>query len=363
MRVQFSFARLVVCLFCTLLYVAAGSSLARGEQRSRSIGDAPEPEQTPASPYTGYLPVVAGPAGQTEPTPTPAPQRQAAVALFTTYFLPALAEMPQWTGDIEGCVPGSISTARLGAIEKQINYFRLVAGVPPIALDATMNFRAQSAALMMAAAGALSHSPQPTWPCYTEEGKIGAGRSDLGLSYGYDVRESVIRFMLDDGANNVAVGHREWLLAPPTTHMGAGEVQGPEWDAYAVHVVDPDAVYYGAWPPMRDGFVAWPPPGYVPHQVVYARWSFFLRSADFGSATVTMMLDGQTVPAAIVYAETGGEQRAVGGWNALVWEPRPDLKALDWSVTHSVKVTIDKVKVDGAMRNFTYEVLLFDPEQ
>ncbi len=353
--------RLVVCVVLALCFVTTGPSLAYGAQGGRTIGVAPEPGQTPDGPHVAYLPIVAGPAGTTNPPPNA--QREAAAALYRDNFLPALSAAPQWTGNIEGCVPGLISAARLVAIEKQINYFRMLAGVPPIALEATMNARAQAAALIMAAAGNLSHSPPSSWPCYTEEGSSGAGQSNLGLSYGYDIRESVVRFMLDDGANNLAVGHREWLLAPPTTHMGAGEVQGAKWDAYAVNVVDPEASYFGQWPQLRDGFVAWPPPGWVPRQVAFARWSYFLRDADFGAAKVVVLLDERPVPVSIVYAETGGLQRALSAWNALVWEPRLELDALDWSVTHSVKVAINNVKVGDATQDFNYEVLLFDPER
>ena len=36
-------------------------------------------------------------------------------------------------------------------------------------------------------------------------------------------------------------------------------------------------------PPVRSGFVAWPPDGFVPYQVVPARWSFSLPNTDFST--------------------------------------------------------------------------------
>ncbi len=208
---------------------------------------APPPTAAPPTvvPPTVVPPTVAPPT-VTPPTvapptvvpPTVAPPLQAeAQALYTTLYLPALSESAASTADVSRCTPGTISLARLAALEMQINYFRQMAGVPPIALDGTLNARAQAAALIMAAQGDLSHDPPESWSCYSEEGYDGASHSNLGISTGYDNRTTVVNFMRDAGSNNVAVGHRQWLLAPPTKHMGAGEVQGSKWDAYALYVV------------------------------------------------------------------------------------------------------------------------------
>ncbi len=334
-----------------------------------------------ARPYGALLPIVVGPANTPTAAPTPTPVATAtptpppgavpaptppaspreAAALYHSEYLPALSTDAQSTANVANCSPGTISAPRLAALEKQINYFRRMAGVPLISFDATMSAHAQAAALIMAAEGSLSHDPPTTWRCYSADGATGAGRSDLGLSGGYDTRRSVITFMQDPGSSNVAMGHREWLLAPPTRLMGAGEVQGSEWDAYAVHVVDPGAPYFDPWPAPRDGFVAWPPPGFVPRDVVYPRWSFFL-AADFGAASIALRLDGNPVASTIIYAESGSTESAVPGWNGLVWEPALDLEGLDWSTTHRVDVTIREVKPDdGATRAYDYAVLLFAP--
>ena len=55
----------------------------------------------------------------------------------------------------------------------------------------------------------------------------------------------------------------------------------------AVWVIDP-STYGGPRPGTRDVFVAWPPKGYVPYQVLYNRWHFSYASADLSSATVTV---------------------------------------------------------------------------
>ena len=142
---------------------------------------------------------------------------------------------------------------------------------------------------MMSANNQLSHSPSPTWQCYTPEGAAAAGKSDLFLGvYGWDAISGYVR---DPGDFNGAVGHRRWILYPQTQTMGTGDLPptgGSSSNALWVidgHVWDPR-------PATRDMFVAWPPPGYVPYQVVFPRWSFSYPNADFSQASVTMTLDG-----------------------------------------------------------------------
>ena len=62
-------------------------------------------------------------------------------------------------------------------------------------------------------------------------------------------------------------------------------------------------------------FVAWPPPGYVPYQVTWARWSFGYPDADFTSATVTMTSNGVPISVALEVFEEGY------GENTLIWVP------------------------------------------
>lgn len=67
--------------------------------------------------------------------------------------------------------------------------------------------------------------------------------------------------------------------------------------------------------------------------------------------------------ATIIYAETGGGHRALSDWNGFVWEPGIDFQALNWATTHSVQVAIRNVRQsDGVLRDFEYEVLLFDAD-
>ncbi len=139
--------------------------------------------------------------------------------------------------------------------------------------------------------------------------------------------------------------------------MGTGDI--PAHDGYpptnALWVIDDDH-YLDPRPATREPFVAWPPPGYVPFQVVYPRWSFSWPKANFSGATVTMTRAGQGL--AVVKLPV-----AVGvGENTLVWEPQASFTDRPAADTR-YRVVVDNVIIEGQARSFSYEVIVFDPAQ
>ena len=245
------------------------------------------------------------------------------------------------------------------AVARRINYFRALAGVPAgVAFDATFNAKAQEAALMMSVNDRLDHAPPASWTCYSADGAEAAGNSNLAI--GRAGPSAIEGYMEDFGAGNAAVGHRRWLLYPQTQTMGTGDVPSvnPLRAANAVWVFDGN--FGGPRPATRNDYVSWPPAGFVPYQVVYARWSFSYPGADFAGATISMTGDGVAVPIN-VEALAGGR-----GENTIVWYPnqlnpsvpqpwpRPALDTI-------YEVTIRNVLVSGAPRDFTYQVIVFDP--
>lgn len=105
--------------------------------------------------------------------------------------------------------------------------------------------------------------------------------------------------------------------------------------------------------------MAWLPPGYVPYQVVFARWSFSYPFADFSAATVSMTSQGRSVPVAV-------EPFFAGTVDTLVWIPdgmRSDQSwPYPWTDTTYV-VTISGVRICGQQRSFNYNATVFDPER
>lgn len=286
---------------------------------------------------------------------------RAAVAASYAQFS-ALATVPmEFTGSVVAGIPGHTAQAHKDAVLARINWFRRMAGVPDVtALDVELNRKAQLGALMLGANQQLSHTPPPTWTYYTAEGAEALSRSNVCTFRGINDPGCIALYIEDTGATNELVGHRRWLLFPKTQAMGTGDVTdatGRVWNANWVII---DGFWNQPRPQTRSEFVAWPPPGYVPYQVVSPRWSFSLASADFGAATVTMTRGGTAVLLRYERIESGY------GDDTLVWVPdnlnanemaKPVAPAADTPI----QVRIDNVLVNGQVRSFTYTVIVFDP--
>ncbi len=281
-----------------------------------------------------------------------------------------------WSGSYDACVAGESSRALALATIGRVNFYRGLAGVPAtVRLSDEYSAKAQHAALTMSATGRLSHAPDETFDCLDSTGREAAANSNLYL--GRVGPAAIDGYIEDPGERNRDVGHRNTILHPPTTEMGVGHVAGSaeSYPANALWVFD-DGVFDDA-PPVRepDGFVAWPPRGYVPGEVVHPRWSFGLAGADFDGATVGMTVDGHDVELDVV------TRHSLPGYvpaPIVVWEPDPssddgaEVEALATALTGGpwpsgrqadldVDVRIDGVVVDGVERSFTYRVSVMEP--
>ena len=241
-----------------------------------------------------------------------------------------------------------MDTAYTDATLQMINYLRGMAGLPGVTLNATLNEKAQQAALMMRAQNALSHSPPTTWACYSADGAEAAGRSNLYL--GIAGPAAMAGYINDPGSNNTPLGHRRWMLYPPQIQMASGSTDRSN----ALWVLSA----FGSRP-TSPAWVSWPPAGFVPYSLVYPRWSLSkndLRSwaVDFTQATVQMKSNGQLIPVSVQPVANGY------GDNTLVWEPQGSLfqpSSLD--VTY--QVTVSNILIDGVRQEFAYQVTIIDP--
>jgi len=261
-----------------------------------------------------------------------------------------------WTGSHENCDPGDVNPTFQREVLRRVNYFRTMAGVPTVTFSEESSKYAQAAALVMSVNDTLNHFPPETFTCYSSEAYVGASSSNLHIGrYGWD---AVTGLMKDHGDNNYRVGHRRWILYPQTQIMGTGNI--PDTLTYrsssALRVFD-DHIWE-ARPETRDGFVAWPPPGYVPYPVVFPRWSFSYPNANFDNAMVVVLEGGNSLP---VFQETvyygPGEPTIVwliSGMDSYDDWPRP---------THDTtyNIQINNVLNGGQLINFNYEVIVFDP--
>ncbi len=275
-------------------------------------------------------------------------------------FLPT-AEVPmEWTGSHDTGDPGDTSRAYKDAVIQRVNFFRAMAGVPAwVQLNLEFSRKAQQAALMMSANKSLDHFPPEDWLFYTADGAEAARNSNLCIMYNSSPDPGCIALYIEDsGDNNFRVGHRRWILYPQTQEMGTGDVPQVGEFPYANVLWVFDSNLFNPRPNTRDDFVAWPPPGYVPSQIVYDRWSFSYPDADFSQATVTMTRNGASVPLTV---EPLSNEQFVGE-NTIVWVPQGS--GTNTAVgTGDVRttVTVSNVIIGGQARQFTYEVIAFDP--
>ncbi len=288
--------------------------------------------------------------------------RQLAVAFYRLVFNAAEGIDMSWTGDYATCTPGDTSDSFKDAVLIRVNWYRAMAGVPDDVIFLTgagsYSAKAQEAALLMSSNNGLSHFPPISWNCYTAAAAEAASSSNLSLgNAGWD---AITGQMRDNGANNSAAGHRRWILYPQTQNMGTGDVPGnaTQYSANSLWVVD--SHYGDARPDTRDDFVAWPPPGYVPYQVVYPRWSFSYPDADFSSASVSMSSGGSSVAVSLEPVQS------YIGENTLVWVAGGLSTDADrhWpmpAIDTTYDVSVQNVNIGGSPQTFNYQVTVMDP--
>ena len=259
------------------------------------------------------------------------------------------------------CLPGTNSPAFNDATLLRINWYRAMAGLASsVTFDAGESTKDQAAAVMMAQHGALQHVGVWTnWDCFTTAATNASANSNLAL--GSDGPDAITQYMLDYGVNNFEVGHRRYILYPQTQIMGTGDVppEGTHYAANATWVFD--ANYFGPRPATRAPYVAWPPSGYVPWQVVFPQWSFALSNANLSAASVTMTSNGVPMAVTVQTYLTGyGENTLV--WHPTGLDPTVGTTTFPFSGVDTVyAIAVSNVLTANQTNSFSYSVTVFDP--
>ncbi|PKP05281.1 MAG: hypothetical protein CVU11_01070 [Bacteroidetes bacterium HGW-Bacteroidetes-6] len=273
-------------------------------------------------------------------------ERERVLAEYNTYYLGSDLSDCGFTGDVNNCIPGTISQNSFTLSLMRINFFRRMVGLnDDITYDAIKSAKCQQAALMMDANNSLNHYPPASWICYTQDGYDAASSSNLAMGTGPS--GSISMYMNDFGSSNTAVGHRRWILYSRSKVMGMGSTG-----------------YYSAlWVTGNSGnplpanmpeYIPWPAKGYVPAPLIYGRWSFSKPSADFSNATVSMTDGGgSNISLSIVSTATGY------GDNTIVWEPVGINTTSSTDVTYHV--TVSNVLVSGSPMSYSYDVIIIQP--
>ncbi|MEO7099154.1 MAG: hypothetical protein ABI162_07310 [Luteolibacter sp.] len=297
-----------------------------------------------------------------------------------------------WTGNYIGTA-GSTSTAFVKDVERRINYFRAISGVPSnvhlntgsqVVIDSTDPYKppsstpkssaAQEAALMLirnynSSSGtdlAITHYPNPPligWSAATWNANA-HGNFAFGLYGPGAVTEYMIEGLSSGSATsswNTDVGHRRWCIFPPATDFATGDQPGSS--AYR----PPTNVLYVVQKPservtnIAPYFVSYPPAGFFPATVNSPYWSLSCAEADFSSASVKMTdSSGNVVPISNV-------KKAIGyGDPAIVWQVSAGAAAkyVFNDVTYHVRVSgIGSVSTTQIPASYEYAVTLINPDR
>jgi hypothetical protein len=259
-------------------------------------------------------------------------------------------DMLKWTGNIEHCDPGRISEIAKEKTLERMNYFRRTAGVPDCCVfrDDYEDF-CQAAAFLMMKNNTLSHAPENTWSCFSEDAYKGASHSNLSL--GNHSTDAISSQMRDQGSSNMAAGHRRWILHPSRTQFAHGSV--PHAMALWVLGIPGESGTDSLLTLWQVQEVAWPPEGYIPKALVFQRWSFGMAGMNFSEARVNMLCNGEEIP---VKQEKYQSGYAIP---TLVWIPEK-LKESDKDITYSVHIKNVK-NYAGEYHSFHYLVTVINP--
>lgn len=298
--------------------------------------------------------------------------RNDVAAAYHAYFISSedYASIHGYTGDVDNCVPGTLSDEFQEMTLRRVNYYRAQAGLPAdIYFTAAKNAKAQKAATIMAHINDITHYPANDYPsdaCVLadqadgSEGIEAASKSNLSL--GTFGPRSVDGQMTDDGSNNTVVGHRRWILYSRAQEMGNGAT--PPNGNYPYTLPEHPAIDclwvigdFKAAPEAQA--VPWPNEGYVPWTLApndgesYPRWSYSYPGADFSGASVSMNQGASSI-------SLTQEPLANGyGDNTIVWRPTG---IPDSSPINDTSYTITINGISGAPFNsVSYDVILIDP--
>lgn len=273
-------------------------------------------------------------------------EREQAIFEYNENYLGSEIHDPGWTGNIATCDAGSVPQTTHDLVTKRLNYFRELVGLNTITLDESQFDKYQHTALLMKANNQVSHYPPETWACWTEDSADGASDSNLTSSHSTD---AITSFIEDRGQNNKAVGHRRWILHSSKTKFSYGTTNSTM--SLAVKGVANGNTQIPT-------FIAYPPNGYVPRQLVFSRWSFSIPNANFSAADIKMKGPEGDIDLNIVSNEYN--QFSFIGDNTIVWEPQGVIT--NSSTDQSYTIVVSNVE-NTTQSSYTYEVTIIEPEE
>lgn len=210
-----------------------------------------------------------------------------------------------------------------------LNFYRWLAGLDEVALDAALTDLAQYGATLTAVNGVVSHDPSAPADmdaAFADKARYAAGTCNLAALnwFGEDVlREGLTSFVRDDGEENLAaLGHRRWVLNPGMAYTGFGlanDDTGMSYVAMYAHDLQGDP---GAWE-----YVAWPAAGAFPAELMQAElaWSIVLNPEIYDATDAWVRLTDLQSGAVYEFPGDGGyfavDDGGYGAGPCLIFRP------------------------------------------
>ena len=317
--------------------------------------------------------------------------RNAVIAFYQSVYRASegYQDRINWTGNYTSTVAGAegtTSAAFAGDIERRLNYYRALCGVPAdvrvntgaavniVAADTfkpdasvTKAAAAQRSALMIVRTypntGGLSHNPAQTCVAWTSAAWNANKNGDLALGfYGPGAVDAYVEENVTGVSSwNVDVGHRRWLLNTRSTDFASGDTPGSfsggtiRPPSNAMYVV-PSAEELNTGADSR--FYSYPAAGFFPvgHNSPY--WSLSYRHADFSAATVTLRDAAMNVLPVTVVSRRNGY-----GDNSIVWQVPASASITSVTADTTFHVTVSGIQGTDVPAQHTYQVTLIDPNR
>lgn len=272
-----------------------------------------------------------------------------------------------WTGNHGTCSEGTVSSAFVDMVQRRVNYYRAMAGVPAsvamntastvvtaddpygAASSVTKVEASRKSALLISRNNRLTHDPATSSACFSAAAGNGSKLGNIALgTYGPGAMDA---YMKEDAGNRDA-GHRRWLIYTQATDFATGDVPYVSNSLRAANTiyVRQRSTELATVTPR---FIPWPNAGYCPWTHATEFWSLSYPGAGFSAATVSVTKAGVAQTVSNVIVEPGF------GNNAIAWQV--ENLAIGGADT-TYQVTVSGMTGTNVPTSHTYEVTFFNPD-
>jgi hypothetical protein len=272
-----------------------------------------------------------------------------------------------WTGNHGTCSEGTVSSAFVDMVQRRVNYYRAMAGVPAsvamntastvvtaddpygAASSVTKVEASRKSALLISRNKLSTHDPVTSSSCFTAAAGNGSffGNITLGF-YGPGAMDAYMK----ENASNLDAGHRRWLLYTQATDFATGDVPYVNTNLREVNTlyVRQRSTELATVSPR---FIPWPNAGFCPWNHATEFWSLSYPGAGFSAATVSVTKAG------VAQTVSNVNKNQIYGNNSITWQV--ENLAIGGADT-TYQVTVSGMTGTNVPTSHTYDVTFFNPD-